>query len=54
MAAGGGNNNIQIVFSNCAPFTDGISKTNIAQIDNVKDINVVIQIYNLVEYSNNY
>ena len=25
LAAGGGNNNIQVVFKNCAPFTDRIS-----------------------------
>ena len=35
---------------NCAPFTDCIS-----QINNTKvDLDVVMRIYNLVEYSNNY
>ena len=28
LAAGGGNNNVQVVFRNCAPFTDCISKIN--------------------------
>ena len=53
VAAGGGNNSIQVVFKNCAPFTDCISKINNTQIDNAKDIDVVMPIYNL-EYSNNY
>ena len=53
-AAGGGNNNIEVVFKNCAPFTDCISEINCTQIDNAKDIDVVIPMYNLIEYSDNY
>ena len=30
-----GNNNIQVVFKNCAPFTNCISKINNTQMDNV-------------------
>ena len=54
LAAGGGNNNIQVVFKNCAPFTDCISKINNTKKDNAKDIDVVIPMYNLIEYSDNY
>ena len=54
LASGGGNNSIQVVFKNCAPFTNCISKINNTQIDNAEDINVVIPMYNLIEYSNNY
>ena len=36
------------------PFTDYISETNNTQIDNAKDIDVVIPMYNLIEYCNNY
>ena len=54
LAAGGGNKNIQVVLKNCAPFTDCISEINNTQIDNAKDINVVMPMYNLIEYSNNY
>ena len=39
---------------NWAPFTDCISEINITQIDNAKYIDVVMPIYNLIEYSNNY
>ena len=53
LAAGGGNNNIQVVFKNCAPFTNCIRELNNTQTDNAKDIDVVIPMYNLIEYSNN-
>ena len=43
-----------VVFKNCAPFTDCISETNNNQIDNAKDIDVVIPMYNLKKCSNIY
>ena len=54
LAAGGGNNGIEVVFKNCALFTDCISEINNTQIDNAKDIDAVIKMYNLIECSNNY
>ena len=51
---GGGKNDIQAVFKNCAPFTNCISKINNTQIDNAKDIDVVMPMYNLIEYGHNY
>ena len=54
VALGGENNNIQAVFKNCASFTDCISEINSAQIDNPKDIDVVMSMYNLIECSDNY
>ena len=53
LTAGGGYNNIEVVFKNCAPFTNCISELNNTQIDNAKDIDVVTPTYNLIEYSNN-
>ena len=41
-------------FENCASFTDGISKINKTQLDNAKEIDVVITIHNLIKYSDNY
>ena len=41
------------IFKNCAPFTDGISEMNNTQ-DNVEDLKVIMPMYNLIEYSNNY
>ena len=43
VTAGGGNKNLQVVFKNCAPFTNCISKINNALIDNAEDIDVVMR-----------
>ena len=38
----------EIIFKNFSPFTDCISKINNTQIDNSKDIDVNVPIYNYV------
>ena len=43
-----------VAFKNCAPFTICISEINNTQIDNFKDIDIVMPMYNLIEYSDNY
>ena len=43
-----------MVFKNFAPFTNGINKINNTQIDNAEYIDIVMPMYNLIEYSNNY
>ena len=48
------NNNKQVIFKSCAPYTDCISEMNNTQVDNAKDLNVVMPMYNLIEYSYNY
>ena len=48
------NNNKKVIFKNCAPFTNCISEINNTQIDNAKDIDIVMPMYNLIEYSENY
>ena len=48
------NTNKKVIFKNCAPFTDCISEINNIQVDNVKDIDIVMPMYNLLEYSDNY
>ena len=48
------NGNKELVFKNCAPFTDCISKINNTQIDKAKDIDTVMPMYNSIEYSDNY
>ena len=48
------NTNKKVIFKNCAPFTNYISETNNMQIDNAKDIDIVMPMYNLTEYSDNY
>ena len=43
-----------VAFKNCAPFTNCISEINNTQIDNAKGIDIVMPMYNLIEYSDNY
>ena len=42
------------MFKNCAPFINCISEINNTQIDNDKDIDIVMPMHNLIEYSDNY
>ena len=44
----------KVIFKNCAPFTNCISEINNTQGGNAKDIDIVIPMYNLIEYSDNY
>ena len=41
-----------VEFKNCAPFTDCISQINDKEIDHANNIDVVMSIHNLEEYSN--
>ena len=43
-----------VTFKNCAPFTKCISRINNTDIDNAHDIDIVMPMYNLIEYSDNY
>ena len=55
-AAGAAANNTEkkVIFKNCALFTYCISGINNTQIDNPKDIDIVMSMYNLIENSDNY
>ena len=44
----------EVTFKNCAPFTKCISRINNTDIDSAHDIDIVIPMYNLIEYSGNY
>ena len=48
------NTNKKVIFKSCAPFTRCISKIDNNQVDNGKDIDIVMPMYNLIEYSNSY
>ena len=43
-----------VAFKNCAPFTNCINEINNTQVDNAKHIDIVMSMYNLIEYSDNY
>ena len=46
--------NKSVAFKNNVPFINCISKINGVQIDNAEDLDVVMPMYNLLEYSKNY
>ena len=46
--------NKEVIFKNCAPFTNCISKINNTQIDNAEYIDIVMPMCNLIECSHNY
>ena len=43
-----------VTFKNCAPFTKCISRINNTDIDTAQDIDIVMPMYKLIEYSDNY
>ena len=48
--AAANNTNKKVIFKNCAPFTNCTSKVNNTQIDNAEYIDMVMPMYNLIEY----
>ena len=48
------NTNKKVIFKNCASLTNCISEINNTQVDNAKDLDIVMPMYNLIEYSDNY
>ena len=44
----------KVIFKNCGSFTDCINEINNTQVDNTKDLDVVISMYNLIKCSDNY
>ena len=48
------NTNKKVIFKNFAPFSRCISKINNTEIDNAQYIDIVMPMYNLIEYSDNY
>ena len=52
--ANANNTNKKVTLKNCGPFTKCISEINNAQVDNAKDIDSAMPMYNFIEYSDNY
>ena len=44
----------KVMFENCAPLNNCISRIKNTQEDDVRDIDVVIPMHNLIQYSDNY
>ena len=52
--ADGNNTNKKVIFKICAPFINCISEINNTQVENAEDIDIVMSMYNLIEYRDNY
>ena len=48
------NTSKKVIFKNCAPFTHSVSVINNPQVDDAQDIDIVMPMYNLIEYSDVY
>ena len=48
------NANKKVISKNCAPFTNCISRMNNMHVDGAHDIDVLMPLYNLIEYSDKY
>ena len=46
--------NKKVIFKNCASFTSDKTKINNTEIDNVEYTDIVMPMYNFIEYSDNY
>ena len=46
--------NKKVIFKNCVPFTNCINRVNNIQVDDAHDIDVLMSMYNLIEYSDHY
>ena len=44
----------QVAFQNCASFTNCITKIDETTIDDAEELDLVMSMYNLIEYSSNY
>ena len=44
----------KVAFQNCASFTKCITKIDETTIDDAKDLDLVMPMYNLIEYSSDY
>ena len=50
----GGGDLTNVAFKNCHPFTSAVIKLNDQQVDSAFDLDLTMNLYNLIEYSDNY
>ena len=53
-AAAPNNRNTKVIFKNCAPFTNCISEINDTHLDDAHDIDAVMPMHSLIQYSDSY
>ena len=54
ITATGGDDNTKVAFKDCAPFAKCITHVNDEHVDTTDNIDIVMPMYNLTEYSDNY
>ena len=54
ITATGGAANDRVAFKNCAPFTKCITDISDEHVDNADNLDIIMPLYNLIEYSDNY
>ena len=54
ITATGGNENTKVSFKNCAPFTRCLTHINDEHIDTAENLDIIMPMYNLIQYSDNY
>ena len=50
----GGNANTRVAFKNCTPFTKCITHINDEHVDGANNLDIIMRMYNLIGYSDNY
>ena len=50
----GGDENIKVAFKNCAPFPRYVTHINDEHIDTAENLDIIMTMYNFIEYSDNY
>ena len=46
--------NTNVAFKNCAPFTRCVTHINYEHVETAENLNIIMPMYNLIEYSDNY
>ena len=54
VGAAANNANKKVIFKNCSAFTSCISRINNTQVNGAQCIDVIMSMYNLIEYSDSY
>ena len=50
----GGNDDTAFAFKNCSPFVRSVIHLNDEHVDTVENLDLTMNLYNLIEYSDNY
>ena len=54
ITAAGGDANARVAFKNCAPFTKCITHINDEHVDNADNLDIIMPMYSLIEYTESY